>query len=137
MAASDFVKEILLGYGRILKKDRRSGTAPDSHFLFFRSSRKAGRAALDDKAGEFLAVHLGEHNVDVGESAVRNPHLLTIQNPVLAIGRKHCASASGERIRASLRFGKAVAGKKFACGDPGQIFFLLLFGAEIDDWNCS
>src|ERR1700752_3914600 len=125
MAASDFVKEIFLRYWRVLEKDGRRGTAADSHFLFFRSGRKTGRAALDDEAGEFLTIYFSEDNIDVGKSAVRNPHLLAIQNPILAVGRKDRARASSERIRASLRFGEAVAGKKFARGDLGQIFFLL------------
>ncbi len=103
--------------------------------IFFSSApdRKSGRAALDDEARELFAIDLREHDVNVGESAVGDPHLLAVQDPVLAVGRKHRARARGQRVRTGLRLGKAVAGEQFAGGDLRQVFFLLLFGAEIDD----
>ena len=76
------------GTGEFSKKIGIVELPLDAHLFFFRSGRKSGRAALDDEAGEFLAVHFGEHDVDVRESAVRDPHLLPVQNPVLAVGRQ-------------------------------------------------
>ena len=45
-----------------------------------------GKAALDDEGGELLAVDLREDDEDVGESAVRDPHLLAVER-VTAIAR--------------------------------------------------
>ncbi len=122
-----------MGTGAFSKKIGDGGAAADAHLFFFGAGGKTGRAALDDEAGKFLAVDFREDDVDVGESAVGDPHFLAVENPVLAVGREHGAGARGERIGSGLRLGEAVAGEQFAGGDFRQIFLLLLFGAEIDD----
>ena len=105
--------------------------------IFFSSAptENPGVAALDDEAGKFFAVHFGEDDEHIREAAVGDPHFLAVQNPVLAVRRKHGARARSQRVRTGLRLGEAVAGNPFAGGDLRQIFFLLLFGAEINDGN--
>ncbi len=131
--AADFMQQVFLRNRRVLEKDRHGRTALDAHLFFFRAGGESRRAALDDKAGEFLAIHFREHDEHVREPAVRDPHFLPVQNPVFSVGRQHGARARGERIRTGLRLGQAIAGKFFAGGDARQISLLLFFRAEIND----
>ena len=96
-------------------------------------TEKPGKLALDDERGEFLSVHFGEHDEQVGKTRVRNPHFFAVQQVVLAIARKRSPGAAMERIRSRGRFGKRVGADGLAARQPGQIFLLLRLGAEIHD----
>ena len=137
VAAPDFVEQIFLRYRRVFEKQRHGGAAADAHLVFLGADGEAGRAALDDERRNFLAIHFREDDVHVGESAVGDPHLLPVENPVLAVRRQHCARARRERIRACLRLRETIRGEQLAGRDLRQIFLLLRFGAEIDDGNCA
>src|SRR6202050_4724239 len=135
MPAPRFMQEVFLGNRSVLEKYRHSRAAADSHFLFFRSHRKTGGSAFHDEAGEFFSVNLCEYDVDIGEAAIRYPHLLPIQYPVLAIRRKHRARACCERIRSGLRFGEAIAGEQLAGRYSREVFLLLRFGTKVHNWD--
>ena len=64
------------------------------HLVLFLPGGHAGKLALDDEGGEVLAVHLGEHDEDVGEAAVGDPHLLAVEHEAAV------RLARGPRLRA-------------------------------------
>ena len=137
MAASRFVQKILFGNRSVFEKYRHGRATADAHFLFFRAHRETGGAALHDEARKLFPINLCEDDIDIGEAAIRNPHLLAVQNPVLSIRRKHRAGARGERIRTGLRLGEAIAGEQLAGRDFREIFLLLLLRTEVHDRNRS
>src|SRR5438270_719014 len=64
------------------------GAALDARLVLLRAQAHAGRALVDDEGAEVLAVDFRERDVDVGESSVAEPHLLAVQDPLFAVGRK-------------------------------------------------
>ena len=77
--------------------------------MFFLAVRHARKGALDDERREVLARrvdHLAEDDVDVGEAAVRDPHLLAVQHEAavgLASPRASCAPSASDPDPGSLR----------------------------------
>src|SRR5262249_16421283 len=90
-------------------------------------------AALHDETGKFLAIDFSEDHVYIGKAAIRDPHLLPVQHPILAIWRENSARARSLRVRPGLRLGEAVRRKPFAGRKLRQILLLLLLSAEIND----
>ena len=68
--------------------------------IFFSSAPldDAGERALDEERREFLAADFGEDGVEIGRAAVGDPHLLAVEDVVLAVGAqvgaRRAASAS-------------------------------------------
>ncbi len=65
--------------------------------MLFLAAADSREGPLDDERREVLAVYLGEHDVEVREPAVRNPHLLAVEHeaPVLLANR---AGFGAERV---------------------------------------
>ena len=95
--------------------------------------REPGRAALDDEGRELLAVDLGEDREHVGEAAVGDPHLLAVEDVVLAVRREHRARAAVHGVGSRRRFRQRVGADPFAGRQLRQILLLLRLGAVPDD----
>jgi len=105
----------------------------NAHLVLFVPGLEAGKTPLHDERREFLAVNLRKHNVNVGKSAVGNPHLLSVQNVVGSFGVQFRARQRILRVRSCLRFGKAVRANPLTGGQLRQIFPFLLFRSEINN----
>ncbi len=80
----------------------------DSHFVFFVARFASGITALDDEGGEFLAVDFGEHDIQVRETAIGDPHLLPVQNIVRAFAVQFGAREGILRVGAGLRLAETI-----------------------------
>ncbi len=85
---------------------------------------------LDDegRAAVALAVGLGEDDVEVGDAGVRDPVLLPVDDPLVAV--LDGARAQGGRVRAGLGLGQREGGRPLAARAARQETLLLLVGAE-------
>src|SRR5258708_21973565 len=83
--------------------------------------------------GKLFAVNFGEYRKQVAEARVGDPHLLAVQDVMLAILRKHGTGAAVERVGSGSRLRQRVRANDFSRCQSRQVFFLLLFGAEIND----
>src|SRR5690606_8319522 len=84
-----------------------------------------------DPAVVFAADALGPDDEDVGDRRIADPHLAAGQL-VAALDRLG-AGFHAARVGTVVRFGEAEAADPFAGGQPGQVFLLLRFGAELED----
>ena len=133
VAFADLAEHVLHRHLAIVQDERRGGRAADAHLLFFRADGEAREIFLDQERGELLAIDFGEDGEQVGEVGVGDPHLFAVQDVVLAVGRKHGAGAAVHRVGAAGAFRKRVGADHFGRSQLGQIFLLLLLGAEEDD----
>src|SRR4030095_13780795 len=81
---------------------------------------------------EFVTVNLGEDSEYVGKATVRDPHFLTIQNIVSAIGVKHGPRLGCQGVGTSTRFGQGKACTPLATRKTRQVLLFLRIGAEVD-----
>src|SRR5206468_5660274 len=104
----------------ILKNQWRCRRAVQAHLVLFLAVAHSGKRAFDEKCGEsVLAVggNLGKDDEEIGESAVRDPHLLAADREAsigLASGSGFCA----ERIRARSRLAESVGAHQLAVDEP-------------------
>ena len=126
-------EEVLLGDLGVGEDQGPGGAALDAGLLLLGAQGDPGRALLDDEGREVLAVHLGEGDVDVGEAGVREPHLLAVQDPVLAVGREHRLGLGVHGVAGRAGLGERVRADPLAGGELGQVLLLLGLGAEVDD----
>ena len=133
VAAAHFMQQVFRRDLGVVEKNRHGGGTLDAHLLFFRAGREAGGVALDDEAGKLFPAHLGEHDEEVGEAAVGDPHLLPVQAVVLAVRSQVSAGLGGQGVGAGLGFAQAVGGQQLTGGQLGEILFLLRFSAEINN----
>ena len=82
---------------RVLQNHGRRRRAVQAHLVFLIARADAGERALDDEGGEVFSIHFREDDVDVGEAAVGDPHLLAVENPG-TVGGLRCLRARAERI---------------------------------------
>ena len=101
--------------------------------MLFVTVADAGVVTFQNKAGEFLAVHFGEDGQHVGETAVGDPHLLTVQNPMLAVRAQPRGGFRAQRVRTRTRFAQAIGADPFAAADLGQVLGFLFMRAEQND----
>ena len=101
--------------------------------LDFVAAAHDAHAALDEERGELVAVDLREDGEQIGEAAVRDPHLLAVEHVVPAVGRERRRRARRERVRSRLRLGEGVGADQIAARQPRQVARLLLVGAEVDE----
>src|ERR1700735_5281802 len=106
MAATDFVQHVFFWNFTILEKDWRRRAAVNAHLVFFVAGLPAGKRALDDERGELLAIDFREDHVEIGKAAVRDPHLLTVENVVRAFFVQFGASERILSVRSCLWFQK-------------------------------
>ncbi len=87
--------------------------------------------------GKLFAVNFREYRKQVGKTGVGDPHFLAVQDVMFAVRRKHGAGAAIERVGARRRFRQRVRANDFSRCQSRQVFFLLLFGAEVNDGQHS
>src|SRR6266487_2223474 len=137
MSFADFSKHVFERHLAIIKDERAGGRPTNAHLVFFGSNRKTWKVALDDERREFLPIHFGEDDEQVSKPRIGDPHLLAIQQVILAIGGKRSLRAAIERVRSRRRFGKCISSNRSSASKARQIFLLLRLGTEINDWQSA
>ena len=94
-----FAQHVFHRHRHVVEVDGGGGAALDAHLLFFGAGADAGKAALDQKRRELLAVDFREDGEEIGRAAVGDPHLLAVEDVVLSrpgsrSARVRAASAS-------------------------------------------
>ena len=90
--------------------------------------------AVDDERREFFVViDFGEHNHHVRESPVGDPHLLAVDDVVLAVFGEPGLGFAAVRVGTGAGLGQAVAAFQFAGCQPRYPFFLLFFIAVVEN----
>ena len=107
--------------------------ALNAHLVLLVAEGQALGAALHDEAGELLAVNLGKHDEHVGKAGVGNPHFLAVEHVLLAVLSQHGLGFGAQGVGAGAGLGEAVGAHPFAGGQLGQVFLLLLLGAEVEN----
>ncbi len=134
VALADFAEQVL---DRDFAVVRMSGQVEEPRMPSLCSSGpdgEAGGVALDEEGGELSRRQIfREDSVEVGETAVGDPHLLAVEDVVLAVGREHGAGAGVHRVGAGRRLRQRIGGDPFAGGELGQVLLLLRFGAVPDE----
>ena len=129
VALADFAEQVAGRNPHVLQDHRRRRRAVQAHLVFFLAGGDPVEPALDEERREVLAVHPGEDDVEVGEPAVGDPHLLAVEDEA-AVRLARRAGPGPERVRAGAGLAQAVG----ADGLPGhqgrQVALLLLAGAE-------
>src|SRR5215510_5655448 len=133
VALADLAQEPVFRDFAVLQQQRRSRGAALAQLMLLSAGSDAGVVVFDDEAGEFFAVDFGEDDVDVGEGAVGNPHLLAVQNPMRPFRIESRVGLGSERVGARSGFAQAIGRDPFSGPDLRQVLFLLLFRAEIND----
>src|SRR5580704_17801811 len=87
---------------------RMSGAVEEPRMPIFFSDGEAGEIFLDQERSELFTIDLGENGEQVGEVGVGDPHLFTIEDVVLAVGREHSFGAAVQRIGAAGTFRQRV-----------------------------
>src|SRR5581483_6782556 len=95
---ADVAEHVFDRHFAIIEDDGAGGRPTDAHLVLFAANREAGEVSFDQKRGKFLAVDFGEDGEQVSKPRVGDPHLLAIQDVMLAIGRKLGASAAVQRV---------------------------------------
>jgi len=85
VAAADLAQNVLHRDLDVVEEDGRGRASVDAHLALFGAGLDAVEGALDEEGGELLPVDLGEDGVDVGPAAVRDPHLLAVEDVVFFI----------------------------------------------------
>ena len=127
VSLADLAEQVGGGNARILQDERRRRRAVQPHLVLFVARAHARESALDDEGGEVLAVDLGEHDEDVGEAAVGDPHLLAGQREA-AVGQPDRAGGGAERIGSRPRLAQRIGADHLA-GDQLRQIARLLIGA--------
>ena len=97
--------------------------------MFFLPAAHAFERPFHDEGGELFAVDFGKHDEDVGESAVRDPHLLAIEHEA-AVGLLRRAGLGAERVRTGAGLAQAVRAHELAGCQLRQVLLLLLLGSK-------
>src|SRR5215471_18083413 len=101
----------------------------EAHLVLFVSARHAGKRPLDDERTEMFPVDLGEDDVEVGEAAIGDPHLLAVQDEA-AVGRARRSSTGSERVRARSRLAQTIRADQLARHQSREVLPLLAFAAK-------
>lgn len=88
---ADFADDVLLWNSDVFKSNTTSVGATLAHVDFLAAWANTFPFSLDDEAGEGLGrwafgvgVSSRKHEVPVGDAAIRDPHLFTIENPFVS-----------------------------------------------------
>src|SRR5207244_11121891 len=106
----------------------------DAEFVFFFAEGEAGRLLFYEEGGDALVagggIEGGEDDVEAGFFGVGDPELLAIEDVVVAAFDG--AGLEGEGVGAGGGFAERV-GTDGVGGEPGEVFFLLVFGGPADE----
>src|SRR5262249_41879677 len=78
VTAADLAEHILDRHGHIVEVNRGRRASFDPHLLLFGAGLDAGEAALDQECCELFAADFSEDRIEIGPSAVGDPHLLAV-----------------------------------------------------------
>ena len=138
VALADFPEHVLRRHARVLQDQRGRGRPVQAHLVLFLAGTDAGERALDQKSGELSGREvcaglndLGEHHEQIGEAAVRDPHLLAGQQEA-AVWLRHGASLGTERVRARARLRQCIRADHFAGDERRQVLRLLRLRSEAE-----
>src|SRR5439155_22094243 len=101
---------VLLRHAAVLedKLARRGGA--DAELVLLLADREAGEVALDQERGDSLVagvgVRVGKDDEEAGLVRVRDPQLLAVEDPVIALVLG--AAGQAERIRSRTRLGERI-----------------------------
>ena len=130
-ATAHFAQNVFLGYRAVLEYQLTGVGATHAQFVQFLVAAEAGEVALDDEGGDApgsaLGIGLGVDDVDVGIRAVGDPHLVAVEDVVVAGvtgGEFH-----GDDVGTGIRLGHGQGADVFAADQFGQVFAFLFFGA--------
>ncbi len=89
----------------VVENQRTGGRPTNPKLVLLGTDAETGEGALDDEGGELFAIYLGKDHEHVRERGVGDPHLLAVEQVVLAVGREHRLGAGihGVRTRTALR----------------------------------
>ena len=130
---ADVAEHVLHWHLAVVQDERGGRGAANAHLLFFGADGEAGKVFLDEERRELLAVHFREDRKQVGEVGVGDPHLLAVEDVVLAVGREHGLGAAVQRVRAAGPLRQRVSTDHLGRCQLRQVLLLLLLGAEEDD----
>ena len=133
VSLADLAEHVLDRHLAVVEDERAGRRAANAHLLLFRADGEAGEIAFDEERGELLAIDLREDGEQIGEVRVRDPHLLAVQDVVLAVGREHGLACGCSARRSRWCFRQRVSADHLARRQLRQILLLLLLGAEEDD----
>ncbi len=140
--ALSLLAQPVLDRHRDVLQDHVAGVAgPHAHLILFLARRKARRVPLDDEGGDApmaqIGVDGGEDGVQVGDAAVGDEALLTVEHVV--IPPAHGGGTNRRRVGASLGLGKREATQPHLrlVAEPGDVAGLLRLGARDHDGDRS
>ena len=90
--------------------------------------RQPGHALVEDEAANHVVVVLGPDDENIGNRRIRDPVLAARQLPAARHGAGAGRQTAG--VGTGIRLGQAKAADPLALAEPGQVFLLLLLGAE-------
>ena len=130
MAAANLAEQVFNRHRDVFENDRSRRTAPDPHLVLFRAGPDSRHAAFHKEGAELLPVDLGENRVEMRPAAVGNPHLLAIEDVVLAVRRQLSAGAGRQRVASGVSFAQAVSRDSLPANHARQVSLLLLMRAK-------
>ena len=131
MALADLAQQVPRRHLRVLQKQRRRRRAVQPHLVLFVAGAHAWESALDDEGGEVLAVDFREHDEDVGEAAVGDPHLLAGQREAAVRQLRGARGMRAERIGSRAGLAERIRADQLAGDQLRQIAGFLLGRAEL------
>jgi hypothetical protein len=128
-----FPEQIFHRHLAVVEDDLGGGGTLDAEFFLFGADNQSREALLHQEGGEVLLVDLGKNGEQLGEAAVGDELLGTVQDVVLAVRGEHRRGLGAEGVAARTRFGQAVGGTPFAGDDLAEVLLLLRRGAIVDE----
>ena len=96
---ADFPQHVFHRNFAVIKNDGASRRSPNPHLVLFPANRESRESFLHQEPGELFSIHFGKNREQVGEPGVGDPHLLAVQNIMLAIFGKLRPSPAVQRVR--------------------------------------
>ncbi len=137
MSFADLAQHILHRNFAVAENERTSRGASNAHLVLFGANRETRKPALDDECRELFSIHFGKYGEQVREPGIGDPHFFAVQQVVLSVSGKLGLRPAVQGIGTRGRFRERVGANFLPSGQPGQILFLLFFGAEVDDRQCA
>ena len=124
-------KDVVVRHAHVLQHELGGDGGAERELLVDLGSREAWKVLLDDEAPDRALVGAGPDDRDVGDRAVRDPHLRAVQDPVRAVAARVCPHRA--RVGAGIGLGQAEAADHVSRVHRRQPPLLLLLGAPAPD----
>ena len=104
------VEQVFDRHMDVIEKDLTGRRPLNSHLLFLGVFRNPfGMSVYDEGREVFVIIDFGEYNHDIRESPIGDPHLLSVDDIVLAVLAEFGLGLSAVGIGAGTRLGEAIA----------------------------